>query len=376
MRSHIRLGRLFGIEIGLHYSWLIIALLLTLSLTAHFQATHPSWDRGLIWTLAGVTAVLFFASIVTHELAHAAVARTRGLPVRSITLFALGGVARIEKEATDPKSEFWIGVIGPIASAIIGICCLGLALGFGWRGSLSAETPLLAMLVWLGYINIMLAVFNMTPGFPLDGGRVLRAFIWWMTGDGNRSTRIAARIGQAVGIGFIVLGVVRYFGNAGLGGLWIAFIGWFLLEAARESYAQVAIAESLRGVRAGDIMSRDYPTVDGRYNLQTFTDDFLLRTGRRCFVVVEDGRILGLITPQEVTAVERAQWPYTTVYDAMRPIERLRTITPETPLAEALATVGRDDVNQLPVVSNGRLEGIISRAHILSFLQTRADLKV
>ena len=149
MRSHIRLGRLFGIEIGLHYSWLIIALLLTLSLTAHFQATHPSWDRGLIWTLAGVTAVLFFASIVTHELAHAAVARTRGLPVRSITLFALGGVARIEREATDPKSEFWIGVIGPIASAIIGICCLGLALGFGWRGSLSAETPLLAMLVWL-----------------------------------------------------------------------------------------------------------------------------------------------------------------------------------------------------------------------------------
>ena len=133
---------------------------------------------------------------------------------------------------------------------------------------------------------------------------------------------------------------------------------------------------ALGELRVGDIMSRDYPTVDGRYNLQTFTDDFLLRTGRRCFVVVEDGRILGLITPQEVTAVERAQWPYTTVYDAMRPIERLRTITPETPLAEALATVGRDDVNQLPVVSNGRLEGIISRAHILSFLQTRADLKV
>jgi Zn-dependent protease/CBS domain-containing protein len=379
MEAQIKLGRVLGVQIGLHYSWLIIALLITLSLAAHFQAANPAWGGGVIWATAIVTGLLFFAALIAHELSHAAVAKARGLPVRSITLFALGGVAQIEKEAADAKTEFWMGIVGPITSAVIGFLLLGIAMALGWTPlsgtTLPApDTPLLAMLVWLGYINISLAVFNMIPGFPLDGGRVLRAIVWRVTGDTDRATRIAAQVGQLVALGFIGLGLLRFFGGAGVGGLWIAFIGWFLLDAARASFAQVGLAGALRGVRAGDVMERDCPVVDGRLNLQTLTDEYVLRTGRRCYPVVENGRVVGLITLHEIKQVERARWPYVTVDGAMRPLEQLRTIAPETPLTEALEVMGRDDLNQLPVVREGRFEGVVGRSQVLRLLQTRAEL--
>lgn len=381
MEAQIKLGRIFGVEIGLHYSWLIIAFLITLSLAGHFQMTNEQWGSSVIWASAIVTGVLFFAAIIAHELSHAAVAKVRGLPVRSITLFALGGVAQIEREAADAKTEFWMGIAGPITSAVIGFVLLGIALALGWTpasGTLMStpDTPLLAMLVWLGYINITLAIFNMIPGFPLDGGRVLRAIIWWITGQAARSTRIAAQVGQLVAFGFIALGLIRFFGGAGFDGLWIAFIGWFLLDAARASYAQVGIAESLRGLRVKDVMESDCAVVDGRLNLQTLADEHLLRKGRRCFLVVENGRVAGLITTHEIKQVDRARWPYTTVDSVMRPLEQLRTVAPDSPVVEALDAMGREDVNQLPVVSEGRLEGIISRGHVMQLLQTRAELKM
>jgi Zn-dependent protease/CBS domain-containing protein len=376
MEAQIKLGRVLGVEIGLHYSWLIIALLITLSLAGHFQVANPAWGRGVIWATAIVTGLLFFAAIVAHELSHAAVARARGLPVRSITLFALGGVAQIEREAADAKTEFWMGIVGPITSAVIGVVFLGIAAALGWTAMSTPDTPLLAMLVWLGYINISLALFNMVPGFPLDGGRVLRALVWWRTGDAARATRIAAQVGQLVAMAFIATGVLRFFAGAGLGGLWIAFIGWFLLDAARASHAQVGIAQALRGVRVADVMERDCPSVDGLSNLQTLADEYLLRTGRRCALVVEKGRVVGLITLQEVKQVERTRWPYTTVDSAMRPLDQLRTVAPDTPVLEALEVMGRDDLNQLPVVSDRRLEGLISRGHVLRLLQTRAELNM
>lgn len=376
MRAQIKLGRIFGVEIGLHYSWLIIALLITLSLTGHFRTHNPEWGVRLSWGLAIITALLFFAAIVAHELSHAVVAKSRGLPVRSITLFALGGVAQIEKEPEDAKTEFWMGIIGPITSLVIGIICLALAYALGWTPPEFPARPLPAMLMWLGYINIMLGVFNMIPGFPLDGGRVLRAIVWWITGDAKRSTGIAARIGQVVAFGFIVLGILRFFGGAGFGGLWIAFIGWFLLSASRESYAQVAIAEGLRGVRVADAMSRDYPTVDSHSNLQTFVEEHLVRTGRRCFVVMSNGHAEGIITPNEVSNVERNRWPYTTVDEVMQPLDQVRRVAPDTPVTEALEVMAREDLNQLPIMADGELTGFISRAHVLQLIKTRAELRV
>jgi len=375
MKAQIKLFRIFGIQIGLHYSWLLIAVLIVFSLAGQFAATNPQWGANIIWGVSLLTALLFFATIVIHELSHAAIAKTRGLPVRSITLFALGGVAQIEKEASDAKTEFWMGIAGPITSALIGLICLGIAAGIGWNPSNHHQSPWAAMLGWLGVINLALAVFNMVPGFPLDGGRVLRASIWWITGDASRATRIATGVGQLIALGFIIVGLFRFFNGAGFGGLWLTFIGWFLLDAARSSYAQFETIERLRGVRVRDVMSSDWPIIDGKTSLQTFVDDHLLRSAKRCFVVEEDGRVVGMITPHEVKDVNRQKWPQLSVHDAMLPLTKLHAVKPGTSLTEALETMGREDVNQLPVMNNTHLDGIISRSHILRLLQTRVELQ-
>ena len=374
MRAQIKLGRIFGVEIGLHYSWFLIALLITFSLAGHFQANNPSWSDSLRWGVSIVTAILFFVAIVVHELSHALVAKFRGLPVRSITLFALGGVAQIEKEAADAKTEFWMGIIGPITSFVIGVVCLAITVALGWTPPEFPQRPLPAMLMWLGLINIGLAIFNMIPGFPLDGGRVLRGIIWWITGNAKRATTIAARVGQFIAFAMIIYGVLQFFRGTGINGLWMVFIGWFLLSASRESYAQMVISEGLRGLRVADVMSRDFPVVDANTNLQTFTEENLTRTGRRFWVVTLNAQPEGIITPNEIGTVPRNRWPYTTVADVMRPLDATRTVNPNTPVTEALEVMAQQDLNQLPVVSERGLAGLISRAHILQLIQTRAEL--
>jgi Zn-dependent protease/CBS domain-containing protein len=375
MESQVKLGRVLGIEVGLHYSWFLIALLITLSLVGQFQATQRQWGGAAIWLTAVVTALLFFSALILHELSHAVTARARGLPVGAITLFALGGVSRIEREPDRPATEFLIGIVGPLTSALVGVACLGLAWALGWTPTTDPSTPPVAVLVWLGYINFGLAVFNMIPGYPLDGGRVLRGLAWWVTGDAARSTRLAARTGQATAYVFIALGLLRFFAGAGLGGLWLAFIGWFLLSAAGASFSRLETMERLGGVRVTDVMARDCAVVPAGMSVQELVDDLLLRTGRRCFTVVEDGRVVGLITPHEVKGIPRAQWPASVVGQVMRPIAGLRTVPPESSVADALETMAREDVHQLPVVSEGRLQGVISRGDVLRVLKARQELR-
>jgi Zn-dependent protease/CBS domain-containing protein len=371
MRSHVKLGRIFGVEIGLHYSWILIALMIAVSLAERFGATHPDWDAAVVWASAILTALLFFMTLVAHELAHSLVARAQGLPVRSITLFALGGVAQIEGEPADAKSEFRMAIAGPLASVVIGAGCLALAWLLGWRAVSDSESPVTAVLEWLGYINLSLAVFNMIPGFPLDGGRVLRAVIWWITGDMSRSTRIAARVGRGVAVLFMVAGVVRFAAGAGFGGLWIAFIGWFLFDAAGTSYAQVRLTELLKGVRVGDLMVHDCPRVDAWTNLQAFIDENALQSARFCFIVTNNGQMIGLVSPREIRQFPQTQWRFKTVADVMRPLDGSPTISPDAPITEALETMGREDVSQLPVAENGLISGIISRASVLGYLEAR-----
>lgn len=371
MKSQIKLGSIFGIKIGLHYSWFLIALLIIFSLSSQFHASNPEWGDGLITTMAIGTALLFFVSLLLHELAHSLVATSQNLPVKEITLFALGGVSQIEKNPTSAKVEFWMAFVGPLTSAVIGGICLAVAKGLGGAKS----DPFMAMLLWLGYINLMLAGFNLLPGYPLDGGRVLRALIWWKTGNADRSTQTAAKIGQLIAFAFIAYGIYQFFGGAGIGGLWTAFIGWFLLQAARESYVQVGLAHALKGVRVADVMTRDCPTVDGNLNVQNFVDQELLHTGRRCFIVADKGVVAGLVTPHEVKQIERAKWPYMTLHDIMRPLDDLHAVAPDASLTSALESMSRNDLNQLPVISDKHLEGVLSRAQVLSYLQTHAELK-
>ena len=375
MQTNIKLGRVFGIQIGLHYSWFLIALLIVLSVAGDFSAAHKDWSQGLIWSLSILTALLFFVSLLAHELAHSLVAEKHGLPVRSITLFALGGVSQIEKDPSDAKTEFWMAIVGPLTSIAIGVCCLGMAHWGGWNPGTSGATPIIAMLVWLGYINFGLGIFNMVPGYPLDGGRVLRAIIWWQTGDADRSTRIAARIGEGVGVIFIALGIMQVFGGAGFNGLWIAFIGWFLTQAAAESYRAVGTVPFLTSLQVADLMSSDCPTVDAHMSVQHFVDEEMLRTGKRCFLVQQNGAFVGLITPHEIKHLDRNKWPSTTLDSVMVPVARLRTVTPETSLKDALDLMGTNNLNQLPVVANGHLRGTVSRNRLLQLFQTRAELR-
>jgi Zn-dependent protease/predicted transcriptional regulator len=374
MKSQIKIGTVFGVELGLHYSWFVIALLITFSLVAQFHAANRDWSEPLVWTVAIVTGVLFFACLFAHELSHAVVARARGLPIHKITLFLLGGVAQIEKEATDAKTEFWMAIVGPITSGILGLALLALAWLLGWVPRTSPATPGTALLVWLGYINLALCAFNMIPGFPLDGGRVLRAVLWWSMGDAERATRAAARVGQAIAVVFIAMGILQFFQGSGLGGLWIAFIGWFLLQAASSTYLQVQTGNLLRGLRVRDVMSADYQTVDPDTSLDVFVHDQLLRSGRRCFLVMKDGRLIGLITPKEIREIDPNSWPSRRVGDVMRPADKIHFLSPDLPAVEALETMGREDVHQLPVLSDGRISGIVTRAHLLQLLQSRSEL--
>lgn len=376
MRPTVRLGTIWGIEVGLHYSWFLIAILVTASLGTQFTLFNPTWSATTVWSAAFATGLLFFLAIILHELSHAAVAKARGLPVRSITLFALGGVAQIEREAADARTEFWMGIVGPIASLVLGGLCLLGALVLGWSMTLTPADPVVAVLMWLGVINLTLAVFNLIPGFPLDGGRVLRAVLWWLTNDLRKATMIASFVGQIVAFGFIVFGILRFVRGAGFGGLWLAFIGWFLLDAARASREQTEVMESLKGLQVGEIMAEDFPTISGRENLQTFVDEYLLTTGYRYFFVRDHEQLIGLITPHEIKSVPRNHWLFTTIDQVMVPLERLHSVEPQTLLTTALEAMGKDDVNQMPVVRAGRLTGVISRKQILRILQTRADLQV
>lgn len=375
VRSQIKLGRIAGIGVGLHYSWFIIALLIIFSLVNQFRSATPRWSSTIVWTSAIITGLLFFAALLMHELAHSLAARAHGMRVQAITLFALGGISQIETDVPDARAEFWIAIAGPITSTVIGILFLGIARMAGWLPGTAPANAIVAVLLWLGYINLLLAAFNMIPGFPLDGGRVLRALIWWITQSADRSMRLAAQAGEVVAFAFIVLGLMRFFVGANFGGLWIAFIGWFLLDASRTSYAQTELVAALRDRRVGEMMERDCPTVNGKSSLQEYVDEYLLPTGRRCFIVEEDDHVAGLITSHEVRVVDRVLWPSTTVASVMRPLQELHVVTPDTPAIQALQIMSRQNVNQLPVVSNGRLEGVFSRGHVLQFLQISSELR-
>jgi Zn-dependent protease len=375
MKSHIKLGRIAGVELGLHYSWILIAVLITVSLGARFSATNPHWSRAMIWGIAILTGALFFVSLFAHELAHAMVAKARGLPIHRITLFFLGGMAQIEREASDPNTEFWMAIAGPAASVAFGGLCLGLARAFfGWQWWQTPLEPGAAVLVWLGYINLVLAAFNMIPGFPMDGGRVLRAIIWWITRNGERATSIAAHIGQGVGYLFIAWGIFRVLAGAGVNGFWIALIGWFLIQAAGSTLTQTRMAAMLRGVTVGDVMSRSCVPVDGATDVQTLAQAHIAH-GQRCLLVYDRGRLAGVISDSDLRHLPRGRWAETPASRVARPLAQVPSTAAEAPAWDALERMARESAPELLVVSGGYLRGIVSQNDILQFLQLHSELR-
>jgi CBS domain-containing protein len=261
-------------------------------------------------------------------------------------------------------------------SAAIGFGCLALAWWSGWTLLADPSMPLQALIVWLGYINIGLAIFNLVPAFPMDGAHVLHAIIWWRTGDESRATLLTSFAGMFIATSFIVIGSLAIFKGAGFGGLWLAYIGWFLIQVGRTCVSQTEVSERLRGVCVKDVMESDFPIIDGNTNLQTFVEDYLMRGERNCFLIMHGSESTGLITFQDVIKIGRRRWPYTIVYDVMNQIDRLQTVKPETPITEALELMGYSQEYPLAVMSNGRLVGVISRDHIRRLLMTRTELEI
>jgi Zn-dependent protease len=370
--SGLKIGRILGIPIYVHSSWIFIFGLITWYLGMQYTQQHPGWSIAQHWTTGILTSVLFFASVVFHELAHSIVAQHYKIRVISITLFLFGGVARIGREPSKPRQEFNIAIAGPMASGLLAAMFLSLTLVFPYQEMLGA------LATWLGWTNAWLAIFNLLPGFPLDGGRIFRAMVWGVTKDYSRATRIAGGSGQLVAYGMIALGAWRVFRADWINGAWLALLGFYLRNAAMESVAQVTIRESLIGLSAGDVMSQDVPIVGGHLSLEDYGAE-VLRTGRRCHMVVSDNNLAGMMNVHTLNAVPRGEWAHTSVQGVMIPREKILWAGPEEPLQRLLDRLLAADINQMPVVSANEdgaahIIGMITRDSILRVIQTRSEL--
>jgi Zn-dependent protease/CBS domain-containing protein len=367
----LALGRTAGIEIRVHYTWLIAFALITYSLAVGlFPDLIPGRSQALYWLVGATAALLLFGSVLVHEMCHSLVAKSRGIPVSSITLFIFGGVSNIQQEPENPGQEFLIAVVGPVSSLVLAAVCWGLLQMSG-----GAAAPIQALLVYLALINFVLGVFNLLPAFPLDGGRVLRAIIWAITGDLYRATNWAAGIGQVFAFLLIILGILQIFGGNFLGGIWIAFIGWFLNGAAESSRRQTVVRESFRGVRVAQLMTPNPPIVSPMLPIQAFVSDYALRRGTRALLVGQGGQLVGIVTLTDLHKLPADRWGEANVGQLMTRAP-LITVGPNADLQSALRQMDEHDLNQLPVVEDGQVIGLLTRANVIRYLRLRDELGV
>jgi len=372
LKAGIPLGSYFGISVRLHYSWFIIFVLVTWALaTGYFPYSYPEWSTATYWGIGLATSLLFFLSVLIHELSHSLVAQSAGIPVKSITLFIFGGLSQISREPGRPNIEFRMALAGPLSSLLLGGIFWGIHIA-----TKGTSEPAAALTLWLAWINAVLAGFNLIPGFPLDGGRVLRAILWWRTNNLKKATRIASTSGRVVGYLFIFGGIFWIFRGEWINGLWIALIGWFLENAAVGSYQQVAFQDMLRGHNVSEVMTRDCPAVSPKLSIEQLIHDYVLNSGRRCFPVSEDGRLLGLVTLNDIKDIPRELRLTRTVAESMTPLDKLKSVRPSDDLADVLQLLTSEDINQLPVVENGNIVGMIARDNLLSFIRARTELGI
>ena len=373
MGSAFNLGKLFGIQFRLHYTWFIIFILLVVSLSWQvFPIFYPGWPPVIYWLMGIVTSLLFFISLIAHELAHSLVARIYGIPVRSITLFIFGGIARISKEATKAGAEFKMAIAGPACSlAIAGLFYL---LGLVTTGRIA---PIAAMAIWLAQINALLAAFNLIPGFPLDGGRVFRSMLWHFTGNYKRSTRIATRVGQGIGYLFILSGIIIMFlFHQWFNGLWIAFIGWFLENAASASYRQTGWREALQGFTASQVMTPNYPVAPPDITLNQLVQGYIYPNRHRCFLIADKGKLEGIVTLRDIKSVSQQNRNLTQVREIMTPVDKLKVAHPDQDALSILEQMDESNVNQMPVVKEGKVIGLVVRDNLVGFLRIRSELGI
>ncbi len=374
MSSGWKVGRLAGIDLSIHPSWLVIAFLLTFSLAdAFFPRLFPGWSAGQYWLLGAGTALLFFASVLAHEFSHALVARRLGLKVGGITLFIFGGATTIESDSRSPREEALIALAGPISSVVIGAALLGI-------GAIVESREARALLGWLGMINIVLGAFNLVPGYPMDGGRVLRAILWRLRGDPNTATRQAAIVGRVLGYLMVAGGIFWALRTRDIGsGLWLALVGWFLATAAEATMQQAGVERSLSGVRVRDAMDEAPAAVSPNESVADLVSERMLRGDDRSFLVRhDDGGLAGVVTLGDVKRLPREAWADARVTDIMTRFGDLATIGPDEPLVDALRLIQEREVGQLPVLgpTDRTPLGLVTRRGILRLIEARLKLGV
>ena len=375
MGPSIHIGRIFGVQIGLHPSWFVIALLVTYTVAAgQLPAAYPNWDPALYWIVGALIALLFFGSVLAHELSHALVARRFGLKVKEITLFIFGGAATLEGETKRPLDQALIAGVGPVTSLVIGALLLGI-------DAVIKQPQMAAITGWLGFINLTLGFFNLIPGFPMDGGRILHAVLWKLRGDRSVATRNAAGVGRLFGYLLIAGGVFLIFQGSDLlfTGVWFALIGWFLSNAAESTIAQVSVEHALRGIKVREVMENDPPSIAPNESVAHLVNERLIRGEHRSFLVRhDDGGLAGIVTLSDVRRMPRENWENARVTDIMTRYADLATIGPDAGLEAALKLLQEREVNQLPVVTDeGRtVVGLLTRAGILRLIEARMRLGV
>ena len=369
MRGNISLGKVFGIPLRLHYTWFIIFAWVTFSLVFYDAGqTYPIEQRIVLGILS---SLLFFASIIIHELAHSILAIRNNIPVKEITLFVFGGVSQITKEATHPRAELSIAMVGPLTTlALAGIF-------YGLHLLLAATNQILgaSLMWWLAWINVLLAVFNLIPGFPLDGGRIFRALLWQRTRDYHRATLIATKVGQGIAYALMAVGITSIFVPLlpWFNGLLLIFIGWFLRDAAKASYQQVLLRDALTGITVRQATDYDCPLIPPHLNLMELVQQYILPTGRSCFLISWGAELEGMVTLQQIKKVPRSRWAIITVQDIMTPASKLKVAYVDQDILNVLQDMNGQSANHIPVMEAGKVIGIINREDIARFLRTRAD---
>jgi Zn-dependent protease len=364
-RRHLPLGRIFGIPIGLDYTWFLIFVLLTWSFAVSYYPREFSTGTPLVyWVTAAATAIMLFVSVLIHELGHSVVAMRYSIPISSITLFLFGGVAQMTEEPPSAVSEFWIALAGPATSLLLaGVFYL-------LTDVVAAAAPVLALVKYLAYINLVLVLFNLIPGFPLDGGRVFRAIVWGITKNLRKATMIAAGVGRFIAFLFIFFGFWQILSGDLGSGVWIAFIGWFLENAASAQVQQQMVQSLLAGHTVADAMTPDVMNIPPDVTLQELVDEHILISGKRAYVVKQGDHVAGLLTLQKVRETPRTDWATTRVEQVMILPEEMKQVRPDTELWECLRVMNRQGVNQLPVMDSGRIYGMLSRDDIISYLHS------
>lgn len=365
----IPLGRAFGIPVDVDYSWFLIFALLTWMLAVgYFPVRFPGWSRSEYWMIGAISSVLLFVCVLLHEFGHSLVAQRYKISVGRITLFIFGGVSMITAEPPSAAAEFWIAIAGPIVSFALALISYEARLLFA-RG-----TPLWALADYLALLNVILGLFNLVPGFPLDGGRVMRAIVWGTTRSFQRATSIAANTGRFFGFGMIFLGLWMLLNGDAFNGIWLAVIGWFLESAASSQIQQTMVKGLLVGHKVSEVMNRDFSPVPGQTTLAELVEKQVLVGGKRSFLIASSGRPAGLLTLSGVRQVPRPNWATTTAEQAMIPLDRVITIPAGAELWTALEKMGRNGVNQIPVVDDGSVVGLLSRDDVVEYMHVLRQL--